>query len=139
MKKTFYNSPLGQITILADDQAIYGLWFDDQKHFGGQNPRLDGIVLNPRTTEFQKKVYHALLKMPYGKTITYKELSDLIQSGYPRKNLSRAVGNAIGRNQILLIIPCHRVIGSNGSLTGYAGGLARKKELLKLEGALKNE
>ena len=80
-----------------------------------------------------------MLKVPYGKTITYKELSNLIQSGYPRKNLSRVVGNAIGRNQILLLIPCHRVIGSNGSLTGYAGGLARKKELLKLEGALKNE
>ena len=167
MKKTFYNSPLGQITILADDQAIYGLWFDDQKHFGGhydlslidqgmteqvekvikwldlyfagQNSSLDGLILNPHTTEFQKKVYQALLKVPYGKTITYKELSDLIQSGHPHKNLSRAVGNAIGRNQILLLIPCHRVIGSNGSLTGYAGDLARKKELLKLEGALKNE
>lgn len=103
----------------------------------GQNPSLDGLILNPHTTEFQKKVYQALLKVPYGKTITYKELSNLIQSGYPRKNLSRVVGNAIGQNQILLLIPCHRVIGSNGSLTGYAGGLARKKELLKLEGALK--
>lgn len=167
MKKTFYNSPLGQITILANDQAVYGLWFDDQKYYGGhydlslieqgmteqaekvikwldnyfagQNPCLDGIVLNPHTTEFQKKVYHALLKVPYGETVTYKELPDLIQSGHPRKNLSRAVGNAVGRNQILLLIPCHRVIGSNGSLTGYAGGLARKKKLLKLEGALENE
>ncbi|MGN1279464.1 MAG: methylated-DNA--[protein]-cysteine S-methyltransferase [Limosilactobacillus sp.] len=167
MKKTLYNSPLGQITILADDQAIYGLWFNDQKHFGGhydlstvepgitkqaakainwldryfagRRPSLDGLVLNPHTTAFQQKVYQALQGVHYGTTITYKELADLIQAGHPRKNLSRAVGNAIGHNQILLLIPCHRVIGSDGSLTGYAGGLDRKKKLLKLEGALANE
>lgn len=167
MKKTFYNSPLGKITILTDEQFLYGLWFNNQKHFGGhynleeiskgmttqaektinwldnyfagQNPTLNGINLNPQTTAFQEKVYQVLKKVPYGRTITYKELSNLIQSGHPVKNLSRAVGNAVGHNQILLIIPCHRVISSNGSLTGYAGGLIRKKKLLTLEGALNNE
>ncbi|WP_283583597.1 methylated-DNA--[protein]-cysteine S-methyltransferase [Limosilactobacillus difficilis] len=167
MKKIFYNSPLGQITILADDQAIYGLWFNKQKHFGGhydldtiegdmtkqaakainwldkyfagQNPSCTGLVLNPDATAFQQKVYQTLVKVPSGETITYKELSNLIQAGHPHKNLSRAIGNAVSHNQLLLLIPCHRVIGSNGSLTGFAGGLDRKKELLKLEGALPNE
>ncbi|MCC4397530.1 methylated-DNA--[protein]-cysteine S-methyltransferase [Lactobacillus reuteri] len=164
MKKTFYDSPLGKMTILADDQFLYGLWFNGQKNFGGhynldmieqgtsessqktiewlkryfagQNPSLGGLTLAPAMTPFQKKVYQALKRVPYGRTVTYKELSDAIQTEQPAKNLSRAVGNAIGRNQILLLLPCHRVVGSNGSLTGYAGGLERKKSLLKLEGAL---
>ena len=77
--------------------------------------------------------------VPYGQTITYKELSDAIQNEQSKKNLSRAVGNAVGRNQILILIPCHRVIGSDGALTGYAGGLDRKEALLNLEEALTHE
>lgn len=167
MKKTFYNSPLGKMTILADDKALYGLWFNDQKHFGGrydlnkiaygpskmadktinwldqyfngQKPSLADIVLAPQVTEFQKKVYQNLQNVPYGQTITYKELSDAIQNEQSKKNLSRAIGNAVGRNQILILIPCHRVIGSDGALTGYAGGLDRKEALLNLEGSLTHE
>lgn len=167
MKKTFYNSPLGKMTILADDEALYGLWFNDQKYFGGrydlnkiaydsskmadktinwldhyfngQKPSLSDIVLAPQVTEFQKKVYQNLQNVPYGQTITYKELSDAIQNEQSKKNLSRAVGNAVGRNQILILIPCHRVIGSDGALTGYAGGLDRKEALLNLEEALTHE
>lgn len=167
MKKTFYNSPLGKMTILADDEALYGLWFNDQKHFGGryylnkiaygpskmadktinwldhyfngQKPSLADIVFAPQVTEFQKKVYQNLQNVPYGQTITYKELSDAIQNEQSKKNLSRAVGNAVGRNQILILIPCHRVIGSDGALTGYAGGLDRKEVLLNLEKALTHE
>lgn len=167
MKKTFYNSPLGKMTILADDEALYGLWFNDQKHFGGrydlnkiaygpskmadktinwldhyfngQKPSLADIVLTPQVTEFQKKVYQNLQNVPYGQTITYKELSDAIQNEQSKKNLSRAVGNAVGRNQILILIPCHRVIGSDGALTGYAGGLDRKEALLNLDEALTHE
>lgn len=167
MKKTFYNSPLGKMTILADDEALYGLWFNDQKHFGGrydlnkiaydsskmadktinwldhyfngQKPSLSDIVLAPQVTEFQKKVYQNLQNVPYGQTITYKELSDAIQNEQSKKNLSRAVGNAVGRNQILILIPCHRVIGSDGALTGYAGGLDRKEALLNLEEALTHD
>lgn len=163
MKKTFYYSPLGMMTILADNQALYGLWFNDQKYFGGhynlaeiekgvpdqtqktinwlnqyfagQNPSYDGLHIKPKSTPFQSQVYQALEKVPYGQTTTYKELSDIIQhNAEPKKNLSRAVGNAVGHNQILLIIPCHRVVASNGAITGYAGGIERKRALLKLEG-----
>lgn len=162
MKKFPYNSPLGAMTILADDHFLYGLWFNDQKHFGGrydldeivmgmtdqaqvaiswlnryfsgQNPSDHDLHLNPQTTAFQSQVYQALGKVPYGQTTTYKDLSDAIQAGKTtKKNLSRAIGNAVGHNPILLIIPCHRVLGSDGSLTGYAGGIERKKSLLKLE------
>ena len=108
MKKNFYNSPLGNMTILADDEALYGLWFNDQKYFGGrydlnkiaydsskmadktinwldhyfngQKPSLSDIVLAPQVTEFQKKVYQNLQNVPYGQTITYKELSAAIQN-----------------------------------------------------------
>ena len=167
MKKNFYNSPLGKMTILADDEALYGLWLNEQKYFGGrydlnkiaydsskmadktinwldhyfngQKPSLSDIVLAPQVTEFQKKVYQNLQNVPYGQTITYKELSDAIQNEQSKKNLSRAVGNAVGRNQILILIPCHRVIGSDGALTGYAGGLDRKEALLNLEEALTHE
>lgn len=167
MKKIFYNSPLGKMTILADDKVLYGLWFNDQKHFGGrydlnkiaygpskmadktinwldhyfngQKPSLTDIVLAPQVTEFQKRVYQNLQNVPYGQTITYKELSDAIQNEQSKKNLSRAVGNAVGRNQIFILIPRHRVMGSNGALTGYAGGLDRKEALLNLERALTHE
>ncbi|MEO5284044.1 methylated-DNA--[protein]-cysteine S-methyltransferase [Limosilactobacillus allomucosae] len=168
MKKTIYDSPLGKMTILADDRYLYGLWFNDQKYYGGhynldkiesgltsqasktidwlnqffagQNPSYNKLKLKEQATEFQLRVYNALQKIPYGHTVTYKELSDAIQEGHAvKKNLSRAVGNAIGHNQILLIVPCHRVIGSNGSLTGYAGGLERKKALLRLERKSSNE
>lgn len=163
MYTTRYTSPLGEMTILADDQALYGLWFNDQKYFGagydlaaypqgrsrqgqaaidwltqyfaGQNPDPSLLKLKLQTTPFRQKVYQALLTVPYGETVTYKQLSDQLQGAHPSQNLARAVGGAIAHNPIMLVIPCHRVVGTNGQLTGYSGGLARKKALLKLESA----
>ncbi|MRN07197.1 methylated-DNA--[protein]-cysteine S-methyltransferase [Lactobacillus sp. 0.1XD8-4] len=128
------------MTILAEiekgvpDQAQKTInWLN--QYFAGQNPSYDGLHIKPKSTPFQSQVYQALEKVPYGQTTTYKELSDIIQhNAEPKKNLSRAVGNAVGHNQILLIIPCHRVVASNGAITGYAGGIERKRALLKLEG-----
>lgn len=162
MKKTLYRSPLGLMTILADDQSLYGLWFNDQKHFGGHyklneidngttqqaritmewldqyfaglRPSYDKLNISPKVTPFQHQVYQVLEKVPYGETVTYQELSNAIQAGNgSKKNLSRAVGNAVSHNQALLVIPCHRVIASNGALNGYAGGIKRKQALLELE------
>lgn len=155
MKKMTYDSPLGQMVMLADDDAFRGLWFTDQKYcggrfyleafekgmtvqikkaiawlnqyFAGQKPRHDGLNLKPVATPFQKAVYQELLKVPYGQTTNYKALATKLNSS------PRAVGSAIARNPILLMIPCHRVLGANGDLTGYAGGLKRKKTLLKFE------
>lgn len=157
MKKITYASPLRPMIMLTDDKALYGLWFADQKYcgghfdlnafdngytaqskkviawldqyFAGQAPSISGIILAPQATSFQKAVYHELLQIPFGQTTTYKALAAKVNS------LPRAIGNAIARNQILLIIPCHRVLGANGALTGYAGGLERKQALLKLEGS----
>lgn len=162
MFKNTYHSPLGEITILSDDQYIRGLWFMGQEYYGagydlgqvsvgqpqpittarqwltdyfaGKNPDPQQVPLAPETTVFRQKIYQVLRKVPYGRTITYKELSDVLQVGSPtKKNKARAVGNAVGHNPILLLIPCHRVLGSDGSLTGYAAGLERKKVLLRLE------
>lgn len=157
MKKMTYDSPLGQMIMLADDCALYGLWFADQKYcgghfdlskfemgitaqskkvsawldqyFAGQAPTVTEINLQPRATAFQKAVYQELLKIPWGNTTTYKNLATKLNSS------PRAVGNAVARNQILLLIPCHRVLGTNGTLTGYAAGLERKRALLELEGS----
>lgn len=129
MKKITYASPLRPMIMLTDDKALYGLWFADQKYFAGQAPSISGIILAPQATSFQKAVYHELLQIPFGQTTTYKALAAKVNSS------PRAIGNAIARNQILLIIPCHRVLGANGALTGYAGGLERKQALLKLEGS----
>ena len=91
--------------------------------------------LNLEGTEFRKDVWEILLEIPYGKTITYKDISEkLIASGKYKKMSNQAVGGAVACNPISLIIPCHRVVGTSGSLTGYAGGLHRKMKLLKLEG-----
>lgn len=155
----YYDSPLGKILLSAEYEKLTGLWFKDQKYFastldkeheekdleifdqtfrwldeyfaGRQPDFMPEISL--KTTEFRKKVFEALMKIPYGKTVTYKQIGNMIcEKG---KNISyRAIGSAISHNPISIIIPCHRVLGSDGSLTGYAGGLDRKEKLLKLEG-----
>jgi methylated-DNA-[protein]-cysteine S-methyltransferase len=152
------QSPLGQLTIAAAQQTLVGLWFDDQAHrpdlshclmssthptlqlaiqqllqyFAGQRTRFE-LRLNLCTgTAFQSEVWQALLDIPSGETCSYRALSAAIG----RPAATRAVGSAVGRNPFSIIVPCHRVIGTNGSLTGYAGGLARKAALLQLEGAL---
>jgi methylated-DNA-[protein]-cysteine S-methyltransferase len=158
-----YTSPLGGITLASDGEALIGLWFDGQRHFArtlGPAPIekalpvfalaegwLDAYFsgkapdftppLDPRGTAFQRAVWELLLAIPYGQTVTYGELAASLAE---RRGLSRmsarAVGGAVGRNPISLIVPCHRVVGADGSLTGYAGGIDRKRRLLALEKSL---
>ena len=157
-----YESPLGAITMASDGEALIGLWFDGQKYFAdclecefedkmlpifeqadqwlsiyfsGQQPDFTPM-LSMKTTEFRKAVWEIMLSIPYGKTMTYGEIADRIakQKGL-QKMSAQAVGGAVGHNSISLIIPCHRVVGTNGSLTGYAGGIEKKVKLLELEGA----
>ena len=156
-----YASPLGGITLASDGAALIGLWFDRQKHFGellsdeteecrlpvfeqaarwldlyfsGRDPGFTP-PLHMRTTPFRQAVWTHLLDIPYGQTVTYGALARRLagQRGFSRGS-ARAVGGAVGHNAISLIIPCHRVVGADGSLTGYAGGLERKRRLLALEG-----
>lgn len=156
-----YASPLGDMLLAADDVGLTGLWFEGQKHFAfhlsdehseketpiigmakewldiyfaGQKPD-SNIPLHFTGTAFQKEVWHILCTIPYGSTTNYGEIAQRIalQRGLPRMS-AQAVGNAIGHNSISLIVPCHRVIGKNGNLTGYAGGIDKKAKLLALEG-----
>ncbi len=149
-------SPLGPLTLAATDTGLAGVWFDDQKHHPGdlQAPDQPGqpwlalaaaelqryfagqlqmftVALAPQGTPFQQQVWQALLHIPHGQLGTYGQLAQ--QLGRP--TAARAVGAAVGRNPLGIIVPCHRVVGKDGSLTGYAGGLHRKQALLKLEGA----
>ena len=159
---TQYASPLGAITLACDDAAIIGLWFNGQRYFGNSLPKqlvekeqpllqdtkrwLD-IYFSGRapdflpplrydSTPFRKAVCEIMLTIPYGKTMTYGEIAAAIakQQGLSKMS-AQAVGGAVGHNPISLIIPCHRVVGTSGSLTGYAGGVARKVKLLELERA----
>ncbi len=147
-------SPLGLLTLAAEDGALIGLWMENQRsfragvpqdapidpraapfararawldaYFAGQNPPVD-VPLRPHGTDFQRRVWRALGEIPYGQTATYGQLAEQLGSS------PRAVGSAVGRNPLSLLIPCHRVVGADGSLTGYAGGIERKKALLTLE------
>lgn len=155
-----YDSPLGGITLASDGEALTGLWFDGQKYFGstlsadyepgnlpifeqtkkwldiyfcGKAPEFTP-ALSIKTTPFRRAVWDILLTIPFGRTISYKEIADRIAVQASLAHMSaQAVGGAVGHNPISLIIPCHRVIGSDGSLTGYAGGTEKKKWLLTLE------
>ena len=148
-----YDSPLGKITLACDGQNLTGLWFDGQKYFGStitppviyaDAPPLDAAAqwldeyfsgripscappLKLAGTPFMLKVWAFLRTVPYGKTATYKEIAEAAGSA------PRAVGGAVARNPVSLIVPCHRAVGADGSLTGYAGGLSRKEFLLALE------
>ena len=156
-----YQSPLGPITMASDGQTLIGLWFDGQKYFADclaadhqekplpvfeQTDRwldmyFSGRIpdftppLSMKTTEFRKAVWQIMLTIPYGRTMTYGQIAEIIakQKGLPSMS-AQAVGGAVGHNSISLIIPCHRVVGANGNLTGYAGGLETKIKLLQLEG-----
>ncbi|MDR0473312.1 MAG: methylated-DNA--[protein]-cysteine S-methyltransferase [Treponema sp.] len=144
------ETPLGLMQAAGDDEALKGLWFIGQKHFpvtntwaenpeypvfkkagawlkdyfAGKKPSLN-FKLCPAGTLFQKEIWNKLMAIPWGRTVSYGML-------FPAS--ARAAGNAVGRNPVSIIIPCHRVIGSKGSITGYAGGLDRKAALLELEG-----
>lgn len=151
-----YDSPQGQMLLVATDLALCGVYFDDQKYFPareaqwrrdgghailkqakrelaeyfcGERRRFD-IALAPEGTRFQRAVWKAIVTVGFGDTVTYGELAR--RAGF--LGSARAAGAATGRNPIGIIVPCHRIVGSNGSLTGYAGGLAKKRALLALEG-----
>ena len=157
-----YESQLGGILLAADEIGLTGLWFDGQKYFGetlsaqyeekplpifeqtihwlniyfsGKAPDFTP-PLSMQTTPFRKAVWEILLTIPYGQTMTYGEIAKKIatQKGLPKMS-AQAVGGAVGHNSISLIIPCHRVVGTNGSLTGYAGGIDKKIQLLSMEQA----
>lgn len=156
-----YQSPLGGITMLSDGEALLGLWFDGQTYFPADLPELCGETRLPlweqadewltlyfdgqepgflpplrmETTPFRRRVWQELLKIPYGQTETYGEIAKRLaaERGLARFS-AQAVGGAVGHNAISLMIPCHRVVGSDGALTGYAGGLEKKRALLTLEG-----
>ena len=145
-----YILPLGGITLASDGEALIGLWFDGQKYFAdildgdaeerelpvfdeadrwlelyfsGREPDFTP-KLNMRTTSFRKRVWEILLTIPYGQTMTYGQIAEKAAAQLGRKRMSaQAVGGAVGHNSISLIIPCHRVVGANGSMTGYAGGI----------------
>lgn len=155
-----YQSPLGEILIVADEIGITGLWFVGQKYFAlyldkeneekeipvlkdakkwldiyfsGKEPNFK-LPLHFKGTKFQNEVWKILYSIPYGKTMTYGEIANILAKRKGLKRMSaQAVGGAVGHNQISIIVPCHRVVGSNGSLTGYAGGIERKKYLLEHE------
>ena len=156
--QTRYQSPLGPMIVAATSQGLAGLWFEGQRHLPDSSgwphssthpvlaqavAQLDDYFAGRRThfdlpldlqggTPFQQSVWQALLAIPAGGTTSYGELS--LRVGKP--SAVRAVGAAVGRNPVSIVVPCHRVLGRDGSLTGYAGGLARKTALLQLEQAL---
>lgn len=163
---TLYQSPLGEILLAADAVGLTGLWFDGEKYyarnldeehemretqalsetkqwldtyFSGREPDFMPPI-HMIGTPFQLEVWELLRMIPYGETTTYGMLAKQIarQRGLPRMS-AQAVGFAVGHNEISIIIPCHRVVGTSGSLTGYAGGIDKKMALLKLEGAYSPE
>ena len=163
---SYYQSPLGRILLAADEIGLTGLWFEGQKYFAmhldkeheekelpvfttvkhwldfyfsGQEPDFT-VPLHLIGTDFQKEVWEILCSIPYGKTMTYGEIAKMIAKKRGLEHMSaQAVGGAVGHNKISIIVPCHRVLGTNGSLTGYAGGIDKKIALLTLEKCISEE
>ena len=138
MELTRYASPLGTIFLAADNGALAGLWLEGQKYFAATLDeaaveRDDLPPLAPRGSDFRQAVWRLLLEIPYGQVTTYGALAQILRD----RGISaaaQAVGGAVGHNPISILIPCHRVVGADGSLTGYAGGVEKKRFLLALEG-----
>lgn len=159
---TYYQSPLGDILLASQDNKLIGLWIEGQKnylaslnekitqkpddqtliktkhwldrYFKGEKPMPSELPLGPIGSEFRQQIWQILQAIPYGETTTYKQIAETIASKRGIKQMSaQAVGGAVGHNPISIIIPCHRVIGSDGSLAGYAGGLDKKSFLLNHE------
>ena len=156
----YYPSPLGRMLLAADEEGLVGAWFEGQKYYGSA---LEDDVLQEKNdilrraeqwldlyfsgtepdftpaihltgSDFRKQVWKLLLEIPYGQTRTYGDIAEQIAAENGRKSMSaQAVGGAVGHNPVSIIIPCHRVVGAKGSLTGYAGGLDRKAKLLEWE------
>ena len=161
--KTVYQSPVGTLTLACDETggSLVGLWIEGQKYyaatlstdaekqetpvhlkaaswltayFNGQAPEID-FPLKPKGSSFRQAVWEVLRSIPYGATTTYGAIAAQLSQITGKGTSARAVGGAVGHNPISLMIPCHRVVGTNGSLTGYGGGIARKVKLLELERA----
>ena len=159
MYARIYDSPLGKLTLAEENGALIGLWMEGQRYFparlqarwektpvltlaedwlnryfAGERPGNPTFPMEPRGTEFQRQVWALLREIPYGKPRTYASIAEKIAAlrGIPRMS-ARAVGSAVGHNPISILIPCHRVLGARGHLTGYAGGLERKQWLLDWE------
>ena len=156
-----YDSPLGGILLAADEVGLVGLWFEGQKYFANTLPVehcaqttpilaeakrwLDIYFMGKEpdftpplhwvATPFRKAVWEILLTIPYGCTMTYGQIAAQLADRMGKPQSAQAVGGAVGHNPISLIVPCHRVVGADGSLTGYAGGIDRKVKLLAMEGA----
>ena len=156
-------SPVGPLTLASDGEALIGLWLEGQKYFGGtvggeltrredlpvfdaarawleryfsgEKPQPSELPLRPMGSPFRQQVWKLLQEIPYGQVTTYGALAREAAARMGRTAMSaQAVGGAVGHNPISIIIPCHRVVGADGSLTGYAGGIAAKAKLLELEG-----
>lgn len=161
--QTTYPSPVGIITLASDESGLVGTWIKGQKYhgatlpedviecddmpifdtvkkwltqyFAGEKPRISELPLCPIGSEFRQEVWRILCEIPYGEVITYGDIAKKLAAKMNKESMSsQAVGGAVGHNPISIIIPCHRVVGSNGSLTGYAGGVHNKVKLLELEG-----
>lgn len=155
-----YPSPVGMLTLASDGENLTGLWIENQKYFGstrkesvsssnlpvfiqavhwldcyfrGEAPAIT-LPLAPEGSAFRQAVWKKLMEIPYGNTTTYGAIAAQLERETGRRASAQAVGGAVGHNPISILIPCHRVIGADGSLTGYAGGLDAKKFLLTLEG-----
>lgn len=156
-----YISPLGGIIMASDGQSLTGLWFDGQKYFAdnlpeehikrqlpvfmqaaewldvyfsGKSPNFTPPLSMEGISPFRKRVWEIMLEIPFGQVSTYGQIAKRIAVETGKKVSAQAVGGAVGHNSISLIIPCHRVVGTNGSITGYAGGVDKKLALLKMEG-----
>jgi methylated-DNA-[protein]-cysteine S-methyltransferase len=161
--RTTYSSPIGELTLASDKDNLIGLWMEGQKYhgdaifkdmvenddirifhetkkwleryFSGKKPHISELSLAPIGGEFRQMVWSILANIPYGKIITYRDIANTLTTKMNKERMSpQAVGGAVGHNPISIIIPCHRVVGANGSLIGYAGGVATKMKLLELEG-----
>lgn len=160
---TEYTSPVGLLTIACNDHSICGLWLEGQKYFSGalpeiptrndnaavlrhaclwldeyftgKNPPISQLPLNPAGSKFRQAVWQCLCAVPYGQITTYGKIADKVADMLDKTAMSpQAVGGAVGHNPISIIIPCHRVVGANANLTGYAGGIEKKLWLLNHEG-----
>ncbi|MBD5472253.1 MAG: methylated-DNA--[protein]-cysteine S-methyltransferase [Lachnospiraceae bacterium] len=158
-----YVSPIGKMILVSDEEKLVGAWFEGQKYFGsgikekwslgskisvlqeaeewldayfsGKKPELSQLMLAPVGGDFRQEIWKILRGIPYGETITYGEIARQMARKMGRKTMSaQAVGGAVGHNPISILIPCHRVLGADGSLTGYAGGIEKKEWLLRHEG-----
>lgn len=167
MYLTEYRTPtIGTLTLASDGTSVTGCWFSNSRYFGygvnesverndslavfdqarkwldryfaGETPDPRELTLTARATEFQLRVREAMLDIPYGQTTTYGAIAKRLEAETGRRQSARAVGGAVGHNPLCLIVPCHRVIGSNGSLTGFGGGIDTKVRLLEHEGAMRN-